>query len=366
MASTITPYIIVGLSILASSAYLLSHRHKKIPTSKQTPIVDQKLHDDLVHGRLVSEGESCHQKLALPDGRTLGYAIYGTTSSEARTIFFIHGFGDNRLTGGFFASSAEDLGARLISIDRPGWGLSSTKMGVTVLDVAEDIKYLASYLDAKQYSVMGTSGGGPATLACAYALPKEQLKGITMLIASGPWYETTMRHVRGFVWLFWSVMCFSPGLLRWMNIRALKQYRNMPLEEYLKVAKQKNNGWFMRLLARPHEKDQAIFDDGEIFRYSYDLVQENCKRGDDVQGMIEDFKAMTAKDLGFKVEDIRKDLPVQLWYGKFDQSVSYHVGEDLKRMLGDQATLHVRDETHASMLVYSRPVLEKALEDLRK
>ena len=365
MALNLSPYVIAGLSILAASVYLLRPQNS-ISASKQRPAINQELYNSLRHGRLASGRESSHRKVTLPDGRTLGYAIYGTSSPDAPTIFFIHGYGDNRLTGGFFAAAAEDLGVRLISVDRPGWGLSTTKMGVTVLDFAQDLRHLAEKLEVRQYSVMGASGGGPATLACAYVLPKEQLKGITMLIASGPWYETTMRHARGFAWLFWTVMCFSPALLRWTGVRALNSYRDMPMEKYVEVAKRNNNGWLIRLFARPHANDLAIFEDGEIFKYSYDLVHENTKRGGDAQGMIEVFMAMTAKDLGFRVEDIRKDLPVQLWYGKYDQSVSYRVGEDLQRMLGERATLHVRDETHASMLIYSRPVLEKALEDLRK
>ena len=77
---------------------------------------------------------------------------------------------------------------------------------------------------------------------------------------------------------------------------------------------------------------------------------------------------MTTEDIGFEPENIRRDLPIQLWYGKHDTSVSWHVGEDLKKRLhGDDVELHLREETHLSMLLNCRTeLLTMAFKHMRK
>lgn len=367
-ASNMAPYLVAGLSIVGGSIYLLSRYRVTAIGKKPAPSINQEVHDSLRRGRQANERESSHQKLTLPDGRTLGYATYGSTSPNAPTIIFIHGAGDNRLSGGFFASSAEDLGIRLISIDRPGWGLSSTRLGGTVLDFAKDLQYLAEKLDVQQYGVMGASGGGPFTLACAYALPKEQLKSVTMLVASGPWNSTTMKHATWFPWLFWTVVNNSTVVRRWAARSAFKKYQSMDHTEYVSSSRKQMEGWLVHLLNKPHEKDLALFQDDEFFAFSFDLLKGNFDRADGVEGMVEDWRVMTTEDLGFQLQDIRHELPVQLWYGKYDTSVSWRVGEDLKKRLsGDRVELHVRDETHLSMLLsYRSELLEKAVETVRK
>jgi pimeloyl-ACP methyl ester carboxylesterase len=56
--------------------------------------------------------------------------------------------------------------------------------------------------------------------------------------------------------------------------------------------------------------------------------------------------------LGFRIEDIRKDLPVQLWYGKDDCFVPAHHGVQIAARLGGddgRVVLRVEDNTHASI-----------------
>jgi len=78
---------------------------------------------------------------------------------------------------------------------------------------------------------------------------------------------------------------------------------------------------------------------------------------------VEDGRLMTS-DFGFRVEDIRKDLPVRLWYGKFDHDVPANHGVQIaKRMQGAgcNVLLRVEEETHAGLFLNCR---ERMLEDL--
>lgn len=367
MAPNFVPYLIAGICISVVSVYVLNRPTKTEDISEQRSVINEEIHESLYRARLRNEEESSRHTINLPDGRKLGYASYGSDLPHAPTIIFIHGSGDNRLSGAFFHKAAEDLDIRIMSVDRPGWGLSSTRMGGTVLDFAQDVKYLTKELNIDHYGLIGASGGGPFTLACANALPEDQLKSVTMLIAAGPWKSTVMRHAKWFPWLFWTVINNSAVLRRWGARQAMTKYSKMSREDYVTTNRRQMTSWWVQLLSRPHEKDLALFRDDAVFEYSYDLLQENCKRPDGVDGMVEDWRVMTTEDLGFELENIRRDLPIQLWYGKYDTSVSWHVGEDLKKRLhGDNVELHVRDETHLSMLLNCRTeLLKNALQNMR-
>lgn len=352
MAPGFVPYLVAGICMFVASVYVLNRPTSVDNDSEQNPAINQRIHESLHRARLRNEDKSSRQTLDLPDGRKLGYAVYGSAIQDAPTIIFIHGSGDNRLSGGFFHKAAEELDVRIISVDRPGWGLSSTRIGGKVLDFAQDVKYLTEELQLRHYGLIGASGGGPFTLACAHALSEDQLKSVTMPIAAGPWKSTVMRHAEWFPWLFWTVINNSAVLRRWGARQAMTKYNNMSLEDYVTTNRRQMTSWWVQLLSHPHEKDLALFRDDAVFEYSYDLLQENCKRPDGVDGMVEDWRVMTTEDLGFELESIRRDLPIQLWYGKYDTSVSWRVGEDLKKRLhGDNVELHVREETHLSMLL---------------
>lgn len=88
-----------------------------------------------------------------------------------------------------------------------------------------------------------------------------------------------------------------------------------------------------------------------------------ASRGSFAQGYdaaLQDGRVLS-KDFGFRIQDIRPDLPVRLWYGKLDVFVPLNHGETIAKRLGDRATLRVEDETHASIFFKWR---EQILEDL--
>jgi hypothetical protein len=73
----------------------------------------------------------------------------------------------------------------------------------------------------------------------------------------------------------------------------------------------------------------------EAFRQGYD-------------GALQDGQVLSGP-LGFRIQDIRSDLPVRLWYGKQDVNVPLYHGQTIAQRLGDRTKLRVEDETHASI-----------------
>ena len=100
--------------------------------------------------------------------------------------------------------------------------------------------------------------------------------------------------------------------------------------------------------ANMSEQDLAALNDLGFHRLALKSTRAAFAQGFD--GVLLDGK-LCCLDFGFKVEDIRADLPVHLWYGKQDVFVPPNHGVQLAKRLGSRAQLRLEDETHASVMV---------------
>jgi hypothetical protein len=90
--------------------------------------------------------------LILPDGRKLGYALYGSPTGKA--VLYQHGFPGSRIEAAQHDDLCKELGLRIIAIDRPGIGWSSPHPGSKLLDWPKDVERLTEHLGLEAYSVM--------------------------------------------------------------------------------------------------------------------------------------------------------------------------------------------------------------------
>jgi pimeloyl-ACP methyl ester carboxylesterase len=107
-------------------------------------------------------------RVALPDGRRLGYAEWGT--EDGPTVFDFHGGPGSRLCPSGLPSTLEGLGLRWISVERPGIGLSDPHPNRCVADWPLDVAELADQLGIDEFGVIGWSMGGPYAAATAAVL----------------------------------------------------------------------------------------------------------------------------------------------------------------------------------------------------
>ena len=63
-------------------------------------------------------------------------------------------------------------GARVVTVDRPGYGRSTTMPDRRVLDWPADVQQLADALGIQRSAVVAHSSGAPYALACALWLPE--------------------------------------------------------------------------------------------------------------------------------------------------------------------------------------------------
>ncbi|MEV6284437.1 alpha/beta hydrolase [Kribbella sp. NPDC051770] len=127
--------------------------------------------------------------LRTPDGRTVAYSLYGAPGGVP--VVSQNGSPSTRWKRPDVVRAVEELGVRLLSIDRPGYGESTRQPGRTVADAVADVRLVADAQGWERFAVTGGSGGGPHALACAALLPDRVVRcavagGIAPPLVDGP------------------------------------------------------------------------------------------------------------------------------------------------------------------------------------
>ncbi|KAF1930570.1 alpha/beta-hydrolase [Didymella exigua CBS 183.55] len=345
-------YYTFGALGTSSAVYLLSRRKQPSP-----PTIT-------LHGaencRYILDNSHSHT-FSLPDGRTLGYADYG--DPKGKPILYQHGLPGSRIEATRYHDLGKELGLRIISIDRPGHGWSSSfeKFGVrTVKSWAEDINELTEGLGLSEYAVMGVSGGGPYALSLAHGLPASKLKVVSLICGIGP-PDIGMSGAGWPTFLGFSVgWRYSPQIfLRWFSQLDNANSLELSDEERLRLFLSPDR------IKGMSDSDKAFFSDEDEMRAYLATSRASYEQGFDA--MCKDGYTMCT-DWGFRIEDVRKDLPVVLWYGSQDKNVPPNHGRTIAGRLRtdseqtdgevtnkgpmewkERVRLRMLDDTHASI-----------------
>jgi len=313
--------------------------------------------------RLPTIAKAGSDVFTLPGGRTIGYSQYGYP--RGKPIICLHGMPGSRLENALMHDTAEELGVRIIGIDRPGIGQSSPDTKLIeerkIVDHAKDVEALAEHLGLKEYAVLGISGGGPYALGCAATLPssssKPQLKAVATVTGLGlP--DMSQAWPAPMVWLNQRLD------LRWLIKKLIV---GGPLFNM-----QKSDDERMEILRQVYDlKKDHPANRETARRANYPDMQrlfivssrEALSQG--LQGLADDARVLS-RNPGFRVEDIPKDLPVQIWCGTDDTNVSPKAGEETAQRLrssgNTKVELHMMPgETHGSVQVKFRKDYLRAL-----
>jgi pimeloyl-ACP methyl ester carboxylesterase len=102
-------------------------------------------------------------------GRQL--AFDDTGDPQGVPVVYLHGCPDCRLARPPDDGVAAAAGARLVAVDRPGYGASDPDHDGDELALADDLVALADALGFERFAVCGWSSGGPGALAAAARHP---------------------------------------------------------------------------------------------------------------------------------------------------------------------------------------------------
>lgn len=293
---------------------------------------------------------STRESITLPDQRTLSFAHYG--ASNGYPVFYFHGHPGSRLESVVVHEDAAELGARIISIDRPGIGYSTPQPGRTASNHAADVAYLATELGLKEYKILAVSGGGPFALACARHHSPTNLRAVALLAGMAYLPGVGYRGMRmGNKFLF-HITKSMPGFTRWLAGFLASRQLSLSDGQLIDISQKQLNSSLKRI----PPKDRATLGDGDFLRLMLPSTREHFRQG--LNGLMDEFRTHH-KELEFRLEDI--DVPISLWYGEQDINVPSLIGEELAKRLGVTSKLTILDETHISLLMNQK---RRILEDL--
>ncbi len=241
-------------------------------------------------------------ELAMSDGRTLTYCLYGP--DEGVPVIFHYGTPGVHLLSPQAVRAAVRRGIRLLVSDRPGYGGSTRRPG-RVADVVEDVSRLADALGWDRFATWAGSGGAPHALACA-ALVTDRVRRCAAVVSPAPfdaegldWFAgMSLGNVEEFTRARWGEAAYRP-LVERLAREAVASVEagelQIPPDYHLP------------------EGDLAALR-GRLLERGHDERTRMAYLGG-VDGWIDDIMAMT-RSWGFDLSQI--DVPVSVWYGPDD------------------------------------------------
>ncbi|AQT80025.1 alpha/beta hydrolase [Mycolicibacterium litorale] len=278
--------------------------------------------------------------IAVGGDRQIGFAEFG--AAQGRAVFWLHGTpGARRQIPMEARLFAEQQNIRLIGIDRPGIGSSTPFQYENVLAFAADMTKIADTLGVEKMAVVGLSGGGPYTLACAAALPERVvaagvLGGVAPTVgpdAIGGGLMKLGTVAAPIIEVAGAPLRLAASTL----IRLIRPVAEPALYIYAGVSPEADR----KMLVRPEFK--AMFLD--------DLLNGSRKQ---LAAPFADV-VVFARDWGFRLDEVK--VPVRWWHGDRDHIVPFAHGQHVVSRLPDAELHHLPGESHLAGLGRAEDIL---------
>ena len=271
-----------------------------------------------------------NQQIKLPDGRKLGFATYG--DPEGFPVLAFHGTPGSRLWFEEEDTVSGQLGIRLITTDRPGYGMSGPHPDRTLLDYPQDIAFLLEELKIERCSVIGTSGGSIFAAACAFALPEKIYKagliaGVGEFEKGKPPKDMCRENRFSF-----NLARNFPRFARLISGYMRKMLFSNP-EKYIQSVQQQ--------VKHLCEADQKVMQDPKNASHLLNHLQEANRQG--VRGIVQEMQLVTLP-WGFSPEEIKTE--VEMWHGTKDTLAPVSSAQELAKRIPDSNLNLVADQGH--------------------
>lgn len=278
--------------------------------------------------------------IAVGDDRQIGFAEFG--APQGRAVFWLHGTpGARRQIPTEARVYAERNNIRLIGVDRPGIGSSTPYQYEAIAAFADDLRTIANTLGIDQMAVVGLSGGGPYTLACAAGLPGRVVAaGVLGGVAPTQGPDAISGGAMELGTRVAPLLRFGGNPLRVgasLLIRAARPIASPALDVYGLLSPQADR----HLLARPEFK--AMFLD--------DLLNGSRKQ---LAAPFNDV-IIFARDWGFRLDEVK--VPVRWWHGDDDHIIPFSHGEHVVSRLPNAELFHLPGESHLAGLGRGEEIL---------
>lgn len=288
---------------------------------------------------------SLHESITLPDGRLLAYADIGDPA--AHPVFYFHGFPGSRIEAQFSREIVSKVGARVVSVERPGYGQSCFDPGRRISDWANDVVALADALGIERFSILGVSTGGVYALACATRIP-ERLLSVGIACTPAPAEAHAIR--RDMDWL---------SRLGFYLSQRHSRLGELLLGRLLGFVLRHWTSFFLKLVSIGGPAADRLALDDQNFREAVLLSLREAYRAGH-RGPFYDLH-LVSREWDFNLQEVQ--LPVHLWHGQDDTVVPVAMGQYLAEQFSDCHTYYPEGEGHFSITVN---YMEHALRTLKQ
>lgn len=268
-------------------------------------------------------------ELTLRNGKVLGFEEYGDAAGAP--VYFFHGLPSCRLEASSVSEAAKRSGVRLISVDRPGFGLSSFRRYRPLVRFADHIAELADSRGTARFAVVGVSAGGPFALATAAKFPDRVSAVATVagfapldrvsIGGMNPELRTSLMVARRAPWMLWPLFSLS------------RRAVNSKGSSFLKALARRSPSPDRELLCRDSIRSELL----GVFQAAF----ANGARGAAWE------QRLLVEGWGFDLEAVR--VPVTVWQGAMDRNVPREMGEVLASSIQGAALKLFDDEGHLSL-----------------
>ncbi|MGH8127709.1 MAG: alpha/beta fold hydrolase [Gammaproteobacteria bacterium] len=255
----------------------------------------------------------------LRDGRNLGFSDYG--QPEGIPLLLFHGTPGSRISNGLEnASWIEQFGIRVITPERPGFGLSDPAPGRKISDWATDVDELADYLGLDRFHVAGGSGGGPYALACAIHSPARVLSATLFSSGVPPEVMQLSKDMQSGNRIGFFLAKNAPFLLKTLlkvllPIQA-RSIRKHP-EKFIQKMLSKMAEWDRRLIENQKSKEGLAMHVNEAFR----------------QGSDGAYRDMLLVSRSWRLDLDEIAVPVFMWHGTADTMMPISLAREFSRLI---------------------------------
>ena len=279
----------------------------------------------------------------LPDGRRLAYSEYGDL--RGKPLINCHGGLTSRRDVEGCEAIARDVGARVISPDRPGIGRSDRRPGRTLLDWPADVGALADALEVEEFAVMGWSLGGQYAAACAFALP-ERVRSVALVASPIPREWSGMIH---------EINRMDRALMR---ISRRAPWLDDLIFRGMGAVARRAPSTFRRLSSRTlDEPSRRLVNAAPAPAFSGPIAEGVRGPG----GVVDDYRVLDSP-WGFDPAQIQQ--PVQIWQGDADGLVPAVWAQRLAKCIPHSNLRMCPGEGHFLPLAHYREILSGVLDKL--
>jgi pimeloyl-ACP methyl ester carboxylesterase len=287
-------------------------------------------------------------QVELADGSDVGYAEVG--DPDGRPVLHLHGSPGSRLEVCIPAArqAAENLGVRLISLDRPGVGLSTFRR-FSIRDYPRMVRDFANALGLGQFAVGGVSSGGKYVCACAWQLPDRITRAALVSSSCSVDLPGAKAILNKQDRVGYPIANWAPWLLRPMFAKLTHDARRDPMTLF-------------SVFPALAQADQEILAD-EDFRQAFgrDLAEAFRQGG---RGLALDY-VLEARPWGVPLGQIQ--VPIEIWHGDDDHVVSPQSSRILASVLPDATTHFVPGAGHLlNASDHVKDILHSALSGSRR